>query len=376
LQMLFGVERSVGYISETLQQAGQAAGQLNQEMRIPLPVLGEADEIFQGRQPCLTVVDGRSFVVLNLAAADRRDATHWGVTFLELAERGVVFHDLVCDGAKGIHAGWQAAGNGVPLRLDWFHLLRETHPITRRLESAAYKAIDAVEYLREELRRPKPKWPASSLDDFRAREQRAIALYDNWRWLLTEVRQCLDPVTRQGQLQNPQCAQETLETAIDLLKTLSNPEIASFADKLSDQQTDLLAPLNWLIDTLQPWRDQLDPSTETFILWAWRNRHAINLADDWPTALQPCLAAFTEALARFHRASSLAESIHSWLRPYLQIHRGMPQWLFPLLQLFWNHHEFTRGKRTGFSPLALAGVLNPLSLQQAFDRLFSVPVAA
>jgi len=34
----------------------------------------------------------------------------------------------------------------------------------------------------------------------------------------------------------------------------------------------------------------------------------------------------------------------------------MPQWLFPLLTLLWNHHTFQRGKRAGKSPLELAGV--------------------
>ncbi|MBE7470245.1 MAG: hypothetical protein HS114_14030 [Anaerolineales bacterium] len=73
-----GVERSVGYISQTLQAAGQQAAVYNQAVVIPVPILGEADEIFQGRQPCLTVVDGRSFLVLNLTPAEHRDGTTWG----------------------------------------------------------------------------------------------------------------------------------------------------------------------------------------------------------------------------------------------------------------------------------------------------------
>jgi hypothetical protein len=75
-------------------------------------------------------------------------------------------------------------------------------------------------------------------------------------------------------------------------------------------------------------------------------------------------------LGLFHRSSSLAESLHSWLRPYLQIHRGMPKWLLPLLQLFWNHHEFERGKRAGSSPLELAGVKDAPSLKRVLDQLF------
>ncbi|MBE7471972.1 MAG: hypothetical protein HS114_22785 [Anaerolineales bacterium] len=48
----------------------------------------------------------------------------------------------------------------------------------------------------------------------------------------------------------------------------------------------------------------------------------------------------------------------------------MPQWLLPLLQLFWNHHEFERGKRADHSPLELAGVPDAPSLAEVLDQLF------
>jgi len=73
LELLFGVSRSIGYISETLQESGAAAAAYNARIRIPLPVLGELDEIFQGRKPCLTIVDGRSFLVLNISPAECRE---------------------------------------------------------------------------------------------------------------------------------------------------------------------------------------------------------------------------------------------------------------------------------------------------------------
>ncbi|MCI0425948.1 MAG: hypothetical protein L0Z47_08870, partial [Actinobacteria bacterium] len=75
----------------------------------------------------------------------------------------------------------------------------------------------------------------------------------------------------------------------------------------------------------------------------------------------------------FHRSSSLAEALHSWLRPYLSIHRGMPDWLLPLLQLFWNHHVFPRGKRAGQSPLQWAGVEDAPALASVFKNLLLNP---
>ena len=148
LNLILGVARSVGYISETLTKAGEQATVYNLGITVPLPILGEADEIFQGRKPCLTLVDGRSFLVLNLTPAESRDGTTWGVTYLDLVERGIQFHDLACDGGTGLRAGVREAELAIPLRSDLFHILQDAHRLTRRLEGAAYKAIETAERAR------------------------------------------------------------------------------------------------------------------------------------------------------------------------------------------------------------------------------------
>jgi hypothetical protein len=170
----------------------------------------------------------------------------------------------------------------------------------------------------------------------------------------------------------------TIETAIELLRELDHSGIAAFADDLQDKISELLAPLQWLEQQLKPVLDDLDADTGTFIIWAWHNRHELDLDidADIPERLRPCVAAIWDTLSLFHRSSSLAESLHSWLRPYLHIHRGMPKWLLPLLQLFWNHHSFQRGKRAGSNPLQLAGVQDAPSLAEALDQLFCPSVAA
>jgi hypothetical protein len=121
----------------------------------------------------------------------------------------------------------------------------------------------------------------------------------------------------------------------------------------------------------RPRRHTLAPAEEQLIVWAWRHLEALSLnpAADFPASLQPVAQAICRALSCFHRASSLVETLHSWLYPHLQLHRGMPSWLFPLLQLFWNHHRFERGKRAGYSPLELAGVKEAPSLAEVIDWL-------
>jgi hypothetical protein len=383
LRLLFGVERSVGYISQTLTAAGEQATVHNCGISVPLPILGEADEIFQGRKPCLTLVDGRSFLVVNLTPAQSRDGTTWGVTYLDLVERGIRFHDLACDGGTGLRAGVKEAELAIPLRPDLFHILQDAHRLTRRLEGAAYKAIETAERARRAdlevrgvIRRRGPRLKIKvPLPQAEIEEDKVIEVFDNWGWLLSEIRLALEPFTPFYMVVSVAETKATIETAIELLQQLPRSDITAFAEDLKGKISELIAPLEWLAQHLAPVLDGLDPDTEAFIIWAWQHRHTLNLDVDIPQTLRSIARAVWDTLELFHRSSSLAESLHSWLRPYLQSHRGMPKWLLPLLQLFWNHHTFERGKRAGSSPLKLAGVEDAPSLAEVLDQLFCPNVA-
>jgi hypothetical protein len=386
LYLLFGVKRSVGHISQTLSAAGEQAEAHNLGIRVPLPILGEADEIFQGRKPCLTLVDGRSFLVVNLTPAESRDGTTWGVTYLNLMERGIQFHDLACDGGTGLRAGVKEAGLSIPLRPDLFHILQDAHRLTRRLEGTAYQAIENAERARRAdleargiIRRRGPRLKIKvPLPQAEVEEAKSIEVLDTWCWLLSEIRLALEPVTPAHGIVSVVETKATIQTAIELLKELDHSGITAFADDLQEKLPELLAPLQWLEQQLKPILAGLDADTDTFIIWAWQFRHELDLDidADIPETLRPSVSAIWDTLSLFHRSSSLAESLHSWLRPYLHIHRGMPKWLLPLLQLFWNHHSFQRGKRADSNPLQLAGVENAPSLAEALDQLFCPSGAA
>jgi hypothetical protein len=378
LHLLLGVDRSVGYISQTLRVAGKQAEAHQLGLRLPLPILGEADEIFQGRKPCLTLVDGRSFLVVNLTPVASRDGTTWGVTYLNLVERGIQFQDLACDGGTGLRAGVKEAELAIPLRPDLFHILQDAYRLTRRLERAVYQAMETTERARRAdleaqgiLRRRGPHLKVKlPLPQAEREEAQALAAFDNWCWLLGEVRQALEPITADQHIVSLAETQATLETAIALLKELACPRVTAFADDLQHKLAELLAPLAWLEQQLEPVLQSLDAPTQAFIVWTWQHRLQLDVDNDIPQTLRCVVRTVWDTLGLFHRSSSLAESLHSWLRPYLQIHRGMPQWLLPLLQLFWNHHPFERGKRAGSSPLQLAGVENAPSLADVWHQLF------
>jgi hypothetical protein len=379
LDLLLGVKRSTGYISQKVQEMGAVALKYNQDLRLPISVLAEADEIFQGQQPCLTLVDGRSFLVLSLSAQEHRDKTTWGCVLLDVQQQGVHFVDVASDGALGIQAGVREVSSTIPLRPDLFHLLREAHRVSQRLESRAYQAIELAERARRaqqeqnlpKRRRGAPLKVKLALPEAEAQEHQAIQHLDNWEWLLTEIRQALEPLDRQDHMASVWQARQTIVIALELLDILNNPTIRDFTEPFAKKLDELLAPLEWLEQALAPWRDGLTPENEELIIWAWQHQKELELSFDQvlPATWQDTVCAFWNALSLFHRSSSLAESLHSWLRPYLQVHRGMPQWLLPLLQLVWNHHRFQRGKRQGKSPLEWAGIEHVPSLSKLFDQL-------
>ena len=385
LALLFGIKRSVGYIQQTLAEAGARAADYNAQVTTTQPILAEADEIFQGRRPCLTVVDGHSFLLLNLSPADARDETSWGVTFLELEAQGFEFQDVVADGARGIAAGLAATGWELSIQPDLFHILQEAHPISRRLEREAYQAIAEADKSRQvaadaqqpRRRRGRPVQAKLPLPEAEAQESVAVETLDLWLWLLHEVRLALEPITPTGHICDAALAEETIGVATALMRELERDDVAQFAAQIDKHLAALVAPLAQLESRLADARAHLSPDDEALITWLWQQRHELGSPwTDWlPEALQTIAHCFDQALGVFHRASSLAESIHAWIRPYLQVHRGMPDWLAPLLQLFWNHHRFQRGKRAGSTPAELAGIPDAPSLSQLFANLFAAEPA-
>jgi hypothetical protein len=383
LQLLFGQHCSLGYLQHTLRAAGERAQAENQRLQPAQPILGEADEIYKAHRPCLTVLDGRSLLVLNLAAQSDCDRTTWGVTLLDLQQRGVCFEDLALDGSQNLRAAIRDAQLSCPLRPDLFHIYQAGHEIRHKLKWLADQAgqvLQQAQKAEQEAQsgkrfqgRPRTKPLSLTSAQAQAQAEEALRQYELWVWLFAELRQALHYIRREGQLQDPQRASQDLDLILEWMQSLSARRVPGFARNLVSLRQELLAPLKALVQRLAVWRQNLDPQWEAFILWAWKHRQAlqIEIERDFPVALHPIVQAFWEALADFHRTSSLAEAFHSWLRPFLELHRSLPAWLLALLQAFWNHHPFQRGKRQGHSPLALAGIQPGLSLSAWIDQLLA-----
>ncbi len=131
---------------------------------------------------------------------------------LDVKKQGIHLVDVASDGARGIQAGVKTASDLIPLRPDLFHLIREAHHVTQRLEKQAYQAIEAAERARkakQELEMPQKRRGAPikvkvELPKAEVEEQKAIAHLDTWEWLSQEIRQALEPITPQGRIGSSQ----------------------------------------------------------------------------------------------------------------------------------------------------------------------------
>ena len=364
LKEIFGVHCSLGFISETLQQAAAKAREMLDQMVPSAAVLGELDEIFHNHRPCLTVLDGRSLMLLYLSAHDRRDSTNWGVSLLDLDDRGIKFHDMVFDGAKGIKKGIEEAQLEVMVSRDLFHLLRDGLEVERSLEREAYSRIREVQQLEKEGDEKKV------LVALR-KEQEAIERYDLFLWLRREIRSALEPWKGDYSLNSAQEAGDVLEAAAELMEEMGDGQIRWYAGRLRRYQEELLRPLRRLHEELSPYREGLDEEWERLIIWAYVHREELGIkaGEGFPKHLEEVVEGYWRVLDGFHRSTSLVESLNSWIRPHIVVHRGMPGWLGPLLQLYWNHHIFPRGKRRGRSPVQIAGCNEVLRWSEVLDRL-------
>jgi len=102
------------------------------------------------------------------------------------------------------------------------------------------------------------------------------------------------PLSANGRLTGLVAARSTVATALELLTSLPQEAIQTLVQQLQAHLAALLAPLEWLEQTLAPYRQDLDPATETTILWAWQHRHALALppGTGFPAHLQPTVQAF------------------------------------------------------------------------------------
>jgi hypothetical protein len=394
----------------------KAAGQRSTEL---LKVLDEhsrprvhqaaADEIFVRRKPILMVVEPKSLCWLRGTQVAQRDGVTWAAEFARLP----ALEQVTKDGGSGLAKGLtldnarrqKEEQTAVAEQDDHFHVLREGRKALRMSAAQANRAVDRA-------------WKADKKEQRRCRGLRAgkrsghatvvamrwrqaQAAYDDWcrqeqAW--QQVASAFTLFDASGQLQTRAQAEATVAAALPVLtgtawaKTraaLSRPQLWTYLDRAQQQLTQLGVAAELVQAALRvegarrrpgvlKGQDAAAAVVRGMVLVA---SLVLSRAGE---AGQAALTAVRALLDGVWRASSGVEGINSVLRMQQARHRRLTQGLLDLKRLYWNTHEFRRGKRKGQSPYGHLGVrlpalswwellqLSPEQLRQLLPALPSV----
>lgn len=399
LQTALDIQRSEGWISELILEAGERAGRKLAE--IDLAVLGQVvtarDELYFDGKAFLINVEPRHLVIVGGYVEAQCDAQTWGVALqLDHHTRGLHLIGLAEDGATLYPASLKEAELSLQVQKDVWHIESNARQAVTDLERVALKAMQRADELLGQLNQEgAPPDEARLLEWVKADDEaeRLLELSAELRGLRGHLCDALELVDwRSGEIRDREINEWLLNEVLQQLRGLDHPRIRQLVKYLVKQQDEMLTFLDWLEIKLEPWQGQLaqylpEATQRQFfqatVARAWRlNRAVANGHTAFRPQAQFATALMTELVAddpvAFHLAEALlnilegvvrtscaAETINSILRPYLTVKRSFQSretaqaWL-NLFCLWFNMHPLKRSKRRHgdqpMSPYQYAGI--------------------
>jgi hypothetical protein len=399
LKVALDTQRSEGWISELILEAGARAGRKLDE--IDLSPLGEVvtarDELYFDGLAFLLHLEPRHFVIVSGYAETGCDSETWGVALqLDHHTRGLQIKGLAEDAAKIYPASIREAELSVQVQKDVWHIESNTGQAVTDLERIALRALEHADTLLRQIVKDAAQDDTARLAEWIQADDEAERLVDlshNVRRLWGHLCDALEMVDwRSGEIRDRQINEWLLNEVLNELRQLNHPRVRKLVIYLAGQQDEMLTFLDWLEINLAPWQRQLAQHIpaeaqrrffQATVARAWRlNRAVANghttfrtqaqfatdlmaelIADD-PVAFK-LAEALLNILESVVRTSCAAETVNSILRPYLTVKRSFQSretaqaWL-NLFCLWFNMHLLKRSKRRHadqpMSPYQYAGI--------------------
>ncbi|GMV67549.1 MAG: hypothetical protein AMXMBFR75_33390 [Candidatus Hinthialibacteria bacterium] len=388
----FDQERSVGWLSGLINEAGVRAGQVLEQINLsPLGiVIAARDETFWHDHPVFLVIDPMSSVIMRAIVAPDCQADTWGIVLLMCQDQGVTFGGLVEDMAKMYPKSQKEAGLELDVQKDAWHIERDGGQVRKDLERLALAATKQVLNLEKTLLKTwndalfEQKYIPAVVKEEQLYEQHAA--FTNWFSHLCDALEVVD--WRSGEIRDRETNAWLLEETLLALEKIDQSRVQSWVKTLRAHQPNMLTYLDWLAAALAPYQAELaqliDCPVEQMrfmrqVARCWRLKQAtINNQSQFNTAASSAQAEVEALIADSpvrqqmaqkllaildgaHRASSLIECINGLLKQFLLNRRWCPsleslQHYLNLFTLWHNMRVYERGKRQGQSPYQLAGI--------------------
>ncbi len=349
--------RSVGYLSEFINEAGDRVGKILAGIDYsPLgKVVVARDETYFDGLAFLVGVEPHSYVLLAGQVEQQCDSDIWGLSLaLDQSRDGLQIVGLSEDAASFYEASLKKAaellptGFSVQTQKDVWHIQYKGTAVLRTLTRQAWFQLERAEKL---AKAPGPQdeervetWLAAEL-----KAEELLELADQFRLWYGNVCDSLELVDwRSGEIRDQPTNQWLLDETLQALSTFEHPKIKEWATYINNQSDQLFTFLDWLEVGLDGWRLQAHTSLtlndvtffERLVARVWRlQRAVVNGHRSFHTSAQqtlalleaiiaddPLLLALAQSLMtileRVIRTSCAAETVNSVIKPYLRVKRS------------------------------------------------------
>ena len=400
LEVALDVNRSVGFLSQFINEEGHRAGEVLEG--IDYSPLGDIvlarDETYFDGLAFLIGVEPRTYVLLAGQVEEGCDGETWGLSLaLDQARDGLRIVGLAEDGARFYPRSQTEAATllgqdfSVPVQKDVWHGLDKAAQTVTDLERIALRKLEQAQQQGDDL--ADLPWDETAFEAWAAMDEEAERLVEMsgevrfWYGCLCDALEIVD--WRSGEIRDRAINEWLLEATIQGLRQVGHCRVKKLVTYLQGQKEELLTFLDLLEIQITAWRRKL-PRTlpgaqeqvffERAVARAWRlNRALVNGHRQFRAAAEDALALVAELVAddeELHalaeelltilenviRTSCAAETVNSILKAYLRIKRSFQnretaQNWFNLFRLWFCMHPFKRShKRQGRSPFQLAGI--------------------
>jgi len=400
LAVALDMTRSVGFLSQFINQAGRRAGEILDGIDYsPLgDVILARDETYFDDLAFLVGVEPRTYVLLAGQVEEGCDGETWGLSLaFDQARDGLRIVGLAEDGARFYPrsqteaAGLLGTDFSVPVQKDVWHALDKAAQTVTDLERIALRRLEQAQKKGEDL--AGLPWDEAAFKTWAEADEEAEKLVEMsdelrfWYGCLCDALEIVD--WRSGEIRDREINQWLLEETLRGLRQLAHHRVKQLVTYLQAQQDELLTFLDLLEIQITPWQRKLtqvlpDAQEQVFfkraVARAWRlNRAVVNGHRQLRAAADDALALVAELIAddeglqalaeelltileNVIRTSCAAETVNSILKSYLRVKRSFQsrktaQNWFNLFRLWFCMHPFKRShKRQGQSPFRLAGI--------------------
>lgn len=372
---------SVGSISQSLSAVGALLPKVqsvNLDKKIEITAV--ADEIFIGNRPILIIAEPKSSVILSIELADDRKKATWLKSLIEIESTEFInIMNMSTDNGNSLRSAIR--DRGIAWQPDTYHAI--AHRLGKwvhLLEQRAYKRI-AIEYERKRIIKSAKSDKVKNRRRYQYkkacdRANEAIEIYENFLYLYTHIIKELQPFHLNGELRNKTRARESIEVALELIKSLNNGHINRQIETIERILPELLNYFDEAKKAINRCKSlgvDSDTITTLTIAWQWNKAFVKAKKADRRTKAKEEYLFYLEyakdSLAERYKdikekifneldtiiqASSMVENINSILRPYLDHSKNqVTQKFLNLFAFYHNHRRYRAGKRKGKTPMEI-----------------------